>query len=88
MYIKFDDFLNEELIAGGKGSNTKISDLNADELSVGIEVELEHTDDKKIAQEIATDHLTEDPKYYSKLIQKGIADEPRAIEKAKKLGWI
>ncbi len=33
----------------------------------GIEVELEHTSDEKIAKEIAYDHLYEDPQYYTKL---------------------
>jgi len=30
-------------------------------------VEMEHTDDKKVAFEIAKDHIFEDPKYYDKL---------------------
>ena len=34
---------------------------------MGIKVEMEHTDDEKIASEIVLDHLAEDPKYYSKL---------------------
>jgi len=33
----------------------------------GIKVELEHTDDKEVAKEIAADHIFEDPKYYEKL---------------------
>lgn len=33
----------------------------------GIKHELEHTKDKKVAREIALDHLKEDPKYYDKL---------------------
>jgi hypothetical protein len=36
-------------------------------LEKGIKVEAEHTDDSKIAAEIAKDHLTEDPLYYEKL---------------------
>lgn len=38
-----------------------------DEFSMGIDVEKEHTDDLKKAMEIAMDHLTEDPNYYTKL---------------------
>lgn len=38
-----------------------------DQLSKGINVELEHTKDKKVAREIALDHLGEDPNYYTKL---------------------
>lgn len=37
------------------------------QLNKGIKVEMEHTDSKKIAKEIAMDHLWEDPKYYDKL---------------------
>lgn len=37
------------------------------QLQKGIKVELEHTDDKEMAKEIAMDHLWEDPNYYSKL---------------------
>ena len=37
------------------------------QLKKGIKVEMEHTDNKKIAKEIAMDHLTEDPNYYNKL---------------------
>jgi hypothetical protein len=33
---------------------------------------MEHTDDEEIAREIAMDHLTEDPKYYTKLIRAGL----------------
>jgi hypothetical protein len=37
------------------------------QLNKGIRVEMEHTDDKTKAKEIAMDHLWEDPKYYDKL---------------------
>lgn len=37
------------------------------QLDMGIKVELEHTSDRKIAREIALDHLSEDPNYYTKL---------------------
>jgi hypothetical protein len=38
-----------------------------DELKKGIEVEKEHTTNKKEAVKIALDNLYEDPKYYTKL---------------------
>ena len=41
--------------------------FDTDELNVGIETELEHTNDKEVATIIAKQHLAEDPKYYSKL---------------------
>jgi hypothetical protein len=37
------------------------------ELQMGIEVEMEHTDDPKIAEQIARDHLAENPTYYTDL---------------------
>jgi len=37
------------------------------QLEMGIKVETEHTDDFAIASKIATDHLNEDPHYYTKL---------------------
>jgi hypothetical protein len=37
------------------------------QLEMGKKVEMEHTDDKDKAKEIALDHLWEDPSYYSKL---------------------
>jgi len=38
-----------------------------DQLLMGMEVEMEHTNDELIAREIAMDHLAEDPNYYTKL---------------------
>jgi Protein of unknown function (DUF5661) len=57
-----------------------------DQLKVGIEVELEHTQDLNKAAKIAHDHLSEDPLYYSKLMGAGLIDEPHAIKIAKKIG--
>jgi hypothetical protein len=37
------------------------------ELQIGIEVEMEHTKDRKVAKLIALQHLDEDPRYYTKL---------------------
>jgi hypothetical protein len=37
------------------------------QLEMGMKVEMEHTDDKEKAKEIAMDHLWEDPSYYTKL---------------------
>ena len=54
-------------LPGGVGDDTDESDLPKDELDEGVEEEKEHTDDKGVAKEIATDHLTKDPEYYSKL---------------------
>jgi hypothetical protein len=45
----------------------KMYDHLQKQLNKGIKVEMEHTDTKKIAREIAMDHLAEDPNYYNKL---------------------
>jgi len=50
-------------------AGTIIADVNPEQLRMGLAVEMEHTADKKAAEEIALDHLTEDPEYYTKLKQ-------------------
>lgn len=50
-----------------------------DELRVGIQVEMEHTDNEKMAKKIAIDHLKEDNHYYSKLYNAGMIDETEAL---------
>jgi hypothetical protein len=53
------------------------SKMNKDKLSQikkGIEVEMEHTDNPKIALKIAMDHIKEDPKYYDKLTKAGLEE--------------
>ena len=58
---------SENKIEGGVGDDTDKESLPQDELEEGTEHEKEHTDDEEIAEEIATDHLTEDDDYYSDL---------------------
>lgn len=45
----------------------KMFDHLEKQLQKGIKVEMEHTASKKVAKEIALDHLFEDPNYYNKL---------------------
>lgn len=59
--------MNGDMLRGGKGDRAKPSDFDPQELKRGIEVEMEHTKSRRIAREIALDHLSEDPRYYSKL---------------------
>jgi len=68
------DNLHKKL-PGGVGDKTPTSDVDPVQLSLGIQIEMEHTNDPDIAQEIALDHLTEDPEYYSKLVKAGLASE-------------
>lgn len=43
------------------------ADVDPEQLRMGIEVELEHTNDRVVAERIALDHLTERPDYYTAL---------------------
>lgn len=54
-------------IPGGLADKKTPKDFDQKSLQRGIKVELEHTDDRKLAEEIAMDHLTEDQDYYEKL---------------------
>jgi len=45
----------------------KEKDVDPKELKMGVEAEMEHTDDPSKAKIIALQHLAEDPKYYTKL---------------------
>lgn len=69
--IKLQNIL-EDLLKGGKGDNLDPSKVDQHELRLGIKHESEHTNNPKIAKEIALDHLSEDPKYYTNLSNAGI----------------
>ena len=47
-------------------------DFDPEALEQGTTVEQEHTSDRVTAQQIAMDHLTEDPRYYVKLRRAGL----------------
>jgi hypothetical protein len=57
----------EDQLPGGLADDKSPEDFDPEQVLKGMRVELEHTDDRKVAVEIALDHLTEDPKYYDKL---------------------
>lgn len=76
---------------------SKIESVVKSQLNKGIKVEMEHTDDKKIAKEIAMDHIYEDLHYYDKLkkmetkeelirgkFHKGVTDDVTKSTKLKK----
>ena len=66
---------NLDKLPGGVGDRTPTDQIDPIQLSTGIQIEMEHTNNAGVAQSIAMDHLTEDPKYYSKLIAAGLASE-------------
>lgn len=73
-YMMYHGIKKGDKIPGGLADKKKPSDFDPKLLAQGVKVEMEHTSDKKIATEIAMDHLTEDLKYYDKLktIEKSI----------------
>ena len=65
-------------LPGGTGDSTTTDKIDPAQLSIGVQVEMEHTNDPEIAKEIAMDHLTKDPVYYTKLVNAGLAKEFQA----------
>lgn len=61
-----------EMIQGGLADGKSPSEFNSEQIKLGLKVEMEHTDDPLVALEIALDHLTEDPEYYT------VKDNPEA----------
>lgn len=56
-----------EFLKGGRADGLKDTAFNYEQLKKGEKEELEHTNNHKIAREIAKDHLVTDPLYYEKL---------------------
>lgn len=54
----------KDQIKGGKADKKQPSDFDPKQLAEGIKVEMEHTNDRAKAKEIAMDHLQEDADYY------------------------
>ena len=57
----------KDLSPGGIADNVPDSAFDLEQLKIGQEIELEHTDDPELAKEIAKDHLREHKDYYKKL---------------------
>lgn len=64
--------LVKDALPGGVADKTDPKQFPKDLLREGAQHEMEHTDDPKIATEIAMDHLKEDPLYYRKLKAAGL----------------
>ena len=59
----------QDHIPGGLADDYKSTEFDSEQLAMGLIVEMEHTDDPKIALEIAMDHLTERDDYYTRLVE-------------------
>jgi len=88
---KFDEILNilgipvldEESLQEYKLNvkpTVSVEDVDKEELKKGIKVEKEHTDDIETATRIALNHLSEDPKYYSKLAKADLEENLFTID--------
>lgn len=91
-YTKNDLKVESDEIEGGvadgmtikdiaKKHNVPIGDIKK-ELKIGTKIELEHTDSRKKAKEIAMDHLAEFPDYYSNE-EHGLVASEKKLEKDK-----
>jgi len=94
VFQMLDKGLNEtkEFIPGGLSKGMTLAqiadkhkvdlDTIKKEFKKGVNVEMEHTTDIRVAAEIARDHIFEDPKYYDKLvtIEGDIDYEPNEID--------
>ena len=59
--------LPQPYIPNGRSKGRRPSEFDPVQLRRGTKVEMEHTTNRQLAQRIAMDHLTEDPRYYVKL---------------------
>lgn len=68
----------------GKHHDVPDRDFNEEELAKGRKVEREHTNDYQTAEDIAKDHLSELPDYYSRLkkMEHGVEKVANRVEKA------
>lgn len=70
----------------GKHNNVSNSKFDPVELAMGVKIEHEHTNDKDVAENIAKDHLSEIPDYYSRLV-KLERNSKRSIKEAVDLAY-
>ena len=75
-----------EKLKGGMADGKDDCRYDQRQLEAGIKVEMEHTKDKKLAKEIAKDHLEEIPDYYTRLAHME-ACAKRHYEGAPGMGW-
>jgi hypothetical protein len=80
--IDIRDFKGQ--IKGGRADGKDITQYELKQLMMGIKVEQEHTTDRLLALEIATDHLEEFPDYYTRLEKMEQEAEKEAEAKKKK----
>jgi len=90
--IRYPKIMNEDKIQGGFADKKSIEDIAKKHnttvdaikkaIDKGAKVEMEHTNDKKVAQEIASDHIYEFLHYYDEL--KKMEDKMKKVEESTK----
>lgn len=76
--------VKKDEIPGGYGDNKDLSNFDKKQLTLGMLIEMEHTNDFRKALEIAKDHLMEDSEYYTHLIQMEKENLSKGIQKLSK----
>ena len=67
--IRHGNLMEREYLRGGKADGMSASRFPQRQLRMGRKVEKEHTNNPRIAEEIAKDHLAEYKDYYTRLAQ-------------------
>ena len=57
----------KDKVPGGKADGRPAKDFSGKQITKGVKIEMEHTNDKNLAEEISKDHLSEFPDYYDRL---------------------
>lgn len=57
----------KDQLPGGLADDKTPDDFDPEQVLKGLKVEMEHTNDRKLALEVALDHLVENPTYYDDL---------------------
>lgn len=72
---KYGQITVEEIIQAIAEEHGVSAEQIQQQFDMGVEEEMEHAQEEMIAQEIALDHLVEDPEYYSKLDQANLQEQ-------------
>ena len=79
---KYDQMELDEMISAIAEEHGVSPDQIRSEFEMGVEEEMEHANEELIAQEIALDHLVEDPEYYTKLDGANLEEAKKKRKKA------
>jgi len=79
------DFLFErEPFKGYIPTGLTVDDVDSKEFLLGLVIEKRHSKDLGIQRELVLQNLSDDPKFYSKAVKKGLFDEVEILNTYKK----